>query len=143
MPTRAEIVAEARTWKGTPWQHQGRLKGVAADCVGVVVKTGEAVGLVSAAWANRTDYGRHPQPLKMKAGLEQVFDRVPREDMKAGDILWLRIGDNAQHLGILTADGTRPTLLHAVNYRAFEELPMELGAMTRVVAVYRFRGITE
>ncbi len=30
------IIAEARTWKGTPYQHKGRLKGVGVDCGGLV-----------------------------------------------------------------------------------------------------------
>jgi hypothetical protein len=32
--TRAEILAEARSWIGTPWLHQASCKGVGADCIG-------------------------------------------------------------------------------------------------------------
>lgn len=31
---RAAIIAEARTWQGTPYVHKGRIKGVGADCGG-------------------------------------------------------------------------------------------------------------
>jgi len=34
---RIEIVNEVRTWLDTPFQHQGRLKGVACDCIGLIV----------------------------------------------------------------------------------------------------------
>ena len=34
--TRAAIVAEARTWIGTRYRHQGSLKGVGCDCLGLV-----------------------------------------------------------------------------------------------------------
>lgn len=34
--TRDEIVAAARGWIGTPYQHQASLKGVGADCLGLV-----------------------------------------------------------------------------------------------------------
>ena len=33
---RAAIVAEARGWIGTPYRHQASLKGVGADCIGLV-----------------------------------------------------------------------------------------------------------
>lgn len=34
--SRAAIVAEARAWLGTPYRHQASLKGVGADCLGLV-----------------------------------------------------------------------------------------------------------
>ena len=36
MAKRLEIVAEARTWLGTPYRHQGAVKGRAVDCVNMV-----------------------------------------------------------------------------------------------------------
>ncbi len=33
------IIDEARTWKGTPYQHKGRVKGVGADCGGMIYQT--------------------------------------------------------------------------------------------------------
>lgn len=33
---RNEVIAEARTWKGTPYQHRGRVKGVGVDCGGLL-----------------------------------------------------------------------------------------------------------
>ena len=30
------IIAEARSWLGTPWHHQASLKGVGCDCIGFV-----------------------------------------------------------------------------------------------------------
>src|SRR5581483_8890474 len=34
--SRSDIVAEARAWIGTPYQHQASLKGVGCDCLGLV-----------------------------------------------------------------------------------------------------------
>jgi cell wall-associated NlpC family hydrolase len=45
MATRAEIIAEARTWLKTPWRHQGRLKGIGCDCVGHIVCVPRALGI--------------------------------------------------------------------------------------------------
>jgi cell wall-associated NlpC family hydrolase len=35
-PNRDQIVAEARSWIGTPYRHQASLKGVGCDCLGLV-----------------------------------------------------------------------------------------------------------
>ena len=37
MITKEDVVREAKTWLGTPFHHQGRLKGVGVDCAGVIV----------------------------------------------------------------------------------------------------------
>jgi cell wall-associated NlpC family hydrolase len=136
---RQEIVAEARTWKRTPFRHQGRLKGISADCAGLVVKVGEKFGLISEHDASRCDYGRSANPIKMRAVLESLFDRGELGAMRPGDILWLRTtGDGAQHVGILSDCNT---LIHAVPEREVEEWPIAGVDKTRIVAVYRFRGL--
>jgi NlpC/P60 family putative phage cell wall peptidase len=33
---RKDIVAETRSWIGTPYRHQASLKGVGCDCLGLV-----------------------------------------------------------------------------------------------------------
>ena len=42
---RTMIIAEARTWIGTPWKHQGCAKGRAADCLGLVTGVARGLGL--------------------------------------------------------------------------------------------------
>jgi len=44
---RAAIIAEARSWAGTPYHHSARLKGVGADCMTFIVGVYENVGLVA------------------------------------------------------------------------------------------------
>jgi len=145
MATRQQIIEEARSWKGTPWQHQGRLKGVAADCAGLVIGTGQACGVVVGnSWALSTGYGMQPDTIKMKAALDELFIRIRKDEMKAGDIPWLRAGAKAQHLGIVAEDGAgRRTLIHATNFKRIEELPMEAAVNDRIVAVYRFKGLED
>ena len=36
MITTQALIEEAKTWEGTKFQHQARLKGVAVDCVGLI-----------------------------------------------------------------------------------------------------------
>lgn len=46
MIARADVVAEALTWKGTPWHHKARLKGVGVDCAMFPAAVYEASGLI-------------------------------------------------------------------------------------------------
>jgi cell wall-associated NlpC family hydrolase len=41
-----EAVAEAMTWLGTPYHHQGRVKGVGVDCGTLICEVYEKVGLM-------------------------------------------------------------------------------------------------
>ena len=51
---REAIVAEARTWLGVPWRHQGWRRTTGCDCVGLVRGVGHALGLI--------DGRRGPEP---------------------------------------------------------------------------------
>ena len=57
--TAADVVAAARAHIGTPWQHQGRLRGVALDCAGLVIMVARDLGIVEPDFDIR-GYGRAP-----------------------------------------------------------------------------------
>lgn len=40
------VISEAMTWLGTPYHHQGRVKGVSVDCATLLCEVYEAVGLI-------------------------------------------------------------------------------------------------
>jgi hypothetical protein len=44
--TRMDVVREAREWLNTPFKHQGALKGVACDCIGLIKAIGMQHGLM-------------------------------------------------------------------------------------------------
>jgi hypothetical protein len=79
----AEILAAARTWLGTPWRHQGRLKGVAMDCGGLILGVGRDLGLLD---FDTRAYGRIPDGRLLRAVCEQhlvpkpVTERATRHD---------------------------------------------------------------
>jgi NlpC/P60 family putative phage cell wall peptidase len=109
MPTRATIVTLARTWLGTPYHHQASMKGVGADCI----------GLVRGIW--RDLYGAEPQALPaytrdwaegsgretlLEAARRHLVEIAPAET-QPGDILifrWRR-GALAKHCAILSTLG--------------------------------------
>lgn len=119
----AEAVARvARSWIGTPYQHLGRLKGVACDCIGLVIMVAQELGLTE---FNVMDYGRDPHPARMTAGLREHLDplgldpvAMRRGDvpdcLQPGDILHLRWKAHPRHLGmVLPREGGGWNLIHA------------------------------
>lgn len=55
--TAAQVCAEARTWIGKPYRHQGR-GPTDVDCVGLIIVVCGKLGLLPTV--TRTDYGRLP-----------------------------------------------------------------------------------
>jgi len=89
--TGADIVAEARTWLGTPWVHQASVKGAGCDCIGFVVGVAEAFGIPEAkAWKNDLLFRGYPvTPVmdKLLAAVEKYLDPVSVPRIEPGDIL--------------------------------------------------------
>jgi len=114
MITRADIVAEARLWTGTPYQHQASLKGAGCDCL----------GLVRGIW--RGLYGHEPEfpppysPDWAEAGgRETLRDAATRHlkpveltSLKPGDVILFRWRAHlpAKHAAVLITD---TSMIHA------------------------------
>lgn len=96
----AQIAAEARTWIGTPFHWQGRVKGVGCDCKGLVAGVAQELGRPEAQSleALAGDYGAKVDAKRLKAGLARLFDKVG--NIQPGDVLLLSVGGKPQHLGI-------------------------------------------
>ncbi len=72
--TRDDIIAEARSWIGTPYRHQASLKGVGCDCLGLVRGVGGAIAGAEAGPGPdraRRGFRRHRR-------LRQTFRHLPR-----------------------------------------------------------------
>jgi len=109
---RADIVKEAREWKGTKWVHQASRKGIGCDCVGLVrgvytAVTGNPVDL-------SIDYTRtthlHGKEEKLKNEISRFCDEVPLNQEREGDLLLFGfLNFPAHHIGILAGK----TFIHA------------------------------
>lgn len=100
-----KIVTEARTWKGTAFLHQGRLKGLGVDCAGFIALVAHNAGLTYVEIPN--DYKPQEDGVTMMRLMSQYLDFVPTEDIQAGDILALcdealRFPDVPRHLAFVT-----------------------------------------
>jgi NlpC/P60 family putative phage cell wall peptidase len=137
MPASSDVLAEARRWIGTPFQHQGRLRGVGVDCVGLAIGVARGLGLAD-GWREQP-YRRFPEESFVRAVLAQHLDPASGA-AQPGDVALIRWRKTANHLAIL---GDAGTLIHAyyvpgrvVEHRADAEW------CSRIVALYRYRGLS-
>lgn len=98
MTTRADVVAEARTWIGVPWVHQHRSRqGV--DCAGLIICVARDLGLLPADF-DLNGYSRRPDGTLL-AVCDEHMDRIDRSAMQPGDVLVVATEHDPQHMGIL------------------------------------------
>lgn len=102
--TAAQVVAEARAWLGTPFHWQASAKGVGCDCKGLVAGVARELGLPEARslYAGISDYDEKVPLRLLRAGLAATLQ--PADEPRPGDVLLLKAGGKAQHLGIFTGD---------------------------------------
>ena len=95
--TREEIVAEARSWLGTKWLHQGRLKGKGVDCIGLVYMTAVSLGMVR-------DVVLPPYERRVTDNVMLMLCNkhlLRRSTPAAACVVTMRFEGEARHMGIL------------------------------------------
>lgn len=133
------IVSKAREYLNTPFHHQGRLKGVGVDCIGLVVGTAKELGLTT---HDSTDYTRQPTGQELLRHLRGHTIPVLKDDAQIGDIVvfWVARRDKPQHIGFLTDKGIIHTYQGAE--RVVEHRLNEFWSV-RVIHLFRFPGVAE
>ena len=139
MPNRNDIIAEARTWLGVPWEHQGRTK-LGIDCAGVVVNVGRTLGLSD---HDEFGYTRRSHGYNFLRPFQEHMDQKPIIDMMPGDALIFRDGSYPCHVAILAVkDGTTTIIhAHASRNKVLEEPISQGDWMSRRVACFAYRGL--
>lgn len=140
--SRAErVLVLAENWIGTPYRHQGALKGVGCDCIGLILGIWRelygsepplAVPPYAPDWAERSGEER-----LLDAGLRLFGPAIPFKEAEPGDVLvfrW-RAGCAAKHVGILADEGF---FIHAYEQAAVTRSALVEGWRRRIVAVHRF-----
>jgi NlpC/P60 family putative phage cell wall peptidase len=104
--TRDQVVAVARSWINTPYRHQGRIKGEAVDCGGLIICVCKELGLTEFDFTN---YARHPDGSLDDMCLEHM-EFVPPAEAKAGDVVLFRYEKLNSHMAMMTGPDT---IIHA------------------------------
>ena len=144
MDMQARVIKEALVWIGTPYRHQGTLKGVGCDCL----------GLVRGVW--RALYGEEPESMQpyspdwaeagrvdalIEAARRHFIER-PKEEMAAGDVILFRWKPThaAKHLGILVSNHA---FIHAYEGHAVMISALVPQWRSRIAGVFSFKPIKD
>jgi len=129
------IIAHARETLGTPYQHQGRINGMALDCIGVAIYVAQKLGL---DYLDLPAYGASPH----KGLLEQMMDAQPClvrvYEMQPGDVLQMRFAKEPQHVAIWTGE----TIIHCSRDTGrVVECRLDDETRQKITKIYRFKGV--
>ncbi|KAA1015980.1 peptidase P60 [Paraburkholderia panacisoli] len=133
--SREEFVKEARSWIGTPYQHQGRIKGVACDCIGLVIGTARALGLTD---YDIDGYGKRPDG-NLRPVMESQLESVPLDAAQAADVVLFAWASHPLHVGILS-DPSHVIHAYLPNRRVVENIIDERWR-AQIVAAYHMPGV--
>lgn len=138
------VVALARSWVGTPYHHQASLKGIGADCL----------GLVRGVW--RDLYGRDPDVTAdysadwaEASGIETMLEGAARhliecdaQRLAPGDVVVfrLRAGTVAKHAAIVASE---TTMIHAMEGGPASEVALTAWWRRRIAGAFRFPPVED
>jgi cell wall-associated NlpC family hydrolase len=109
---RQAVIAEARTWLGTPWHHEARVKGAGVDCAMLLAEVYERAGIIE-----HVEVGHYPMDWHLHRDIERIVEIVeqyahPTTDPHAGDVVLFKFGRTFSHGGILVGENSE--IIHAV-----------------------------
>jgi NlpC/P60 family putative phage cell wall peptidase len=140
--TRADVVAEARAWLGTPYRHQASLKGVGTDCLGLVrgVWRGVIGAEPEAAPAYTPDWAEALGQETLLEAARRHLAEVAIGEAREGDVLLFRmgLGTPAKHAAIVSGPGR---IIHAYWGRAVCETRLVPWWQRRIAAAFAFPAV--
>ncbi len=141
MALQDDIVRTAREYLGTRWVHQGRVKGVGVDCIGLLVGVAKELGLTT---FDNTNYTRMPDGDILRDNLNEHMVEMTSGRYRPGDVLMMKFVHQPQHIAIVTDLGGRLGIIHAhMQSRKVVEHGLDALWISRIVAVYRFEPKNE
>lgn len=149
--TKQQIILQARTWLGTKYHHQGRLKKSKAgagggDCIGLIIGVIDELGLQDGegnplSRHDEFNYSMYPERGRLVGAIQKHLREVPEEKMTQGDVLLFRTFRDPQHVGLLTEYPTGGAGLIHCNSSAGKvvEQPLSDAWLRMLTHVYRFK----
>lgn len=153
MTTRAQVQEKAREFIGTPFKDQHRMKGKrgGVDCVGIVLCVAEELGIsyTDTQEMRGSDYINYSAQGLNSFVLTECEKRLiqkPIMQMKAGDVVVMRVPDIPCHAGILAERDGQLYLIHALNAEGVGKVTehiLDFKWRRRICGVFEYPGIED
>lgn len=140
---RNAVVAEAKTWLGTPWHHRAAVRGAGCDCALFPLKVYQAVGLVEEGVEVADyppDWALHRDEERYLAMVERFGAPIALEQAAAGDFIVWRYGRAFSHGGIVVAPGQVIHAYRKVGCVTIDDYRLEPELNTREARAFTFWG---
>ena len=149
MPSKQEILNEARLWVGTRFHHQGRIKKThnnkgGCDCIGLIIGVCENLKItgnnILLSDLDRNDYSMEPDGILLKNTLDQNLREISLSDLSPADILLFRFNKDPQHVGIVSdyGDGELGIIHCYAQAKGVVEHSLDENWRGKIVSAYRF-----
>jgi len=111
---RAVVVAIAMQWEGTPYVHQGRIKGQCADCTffAKVFEEANLIPPVTIPFYGAQAYINRQASIYLQLVERHAQREVTADTCQPGDIVMFNIARSFSH-GAIVIDPGWPSILHA------------------------------
>jgi NlpC/P60 family putative phage cell wall peptidase len=134
------FLTEAKSWLGTQYHHQGRLKRTqnhlgGVDCIGLVIGICANLGMNEIVTADRTDYSPNPTGGRLAETIGQYLISIDNANKHPADILLFKTFKDPQHIGIFMQDNA---FIHA-NSAAGKVLLQPLSPVWERMITHTFR----
>lgn len=121
MEQRAAVVAEARTWRRTPYHSNTGIKGVGVDCLYLLLRVYTSVGLIEEPDPEyyAEQWFLHKSAETYLSGILKHASEIDESSVGPGDVVLFKIERAFSH-GAIIIDW--PRIIHARGpHRVFEE----------------------
>jgi NlpC/P60 family putative phage cell wall peptidase len=135
--TRNQLTLKAREYLGTRFHHQGRLKGIGIDCIGLLVCVCRDLGLPH---TDIPDYSRQPDGITFLKVFREHWEEIPISDAREGDALafWIEHPNFTKHAALVSDVG----IIHT--YQSVDRVVEQTLAESwkkRISAAFRIPGV--
>jgi NlpC/P60 family putative phage cell wall peptidase len=139
--SRRAILAEARDWIGTPYQHQASAKHAGCDCLGLVRGVWRCFygAELEAAPAYTPDWAERQGEETLLQAAQRHLSSIDIADASPGDVLLFRMDAQApmKHVALLDEEAR---LIHAYWGRAVVRSRLAPWWRARLAAAFAFPG---
>jgi NlpC/P60 family putative phage cell wall peptidase len=143
MISRHAVLAEARSWIGTPYQHQASAKGAGCDCLGLVRGVWRALygSEPELAPAYTPDWAEREGAETLLLAARRHLLELPLPEASPGDVLLFRMDARSpiKHAAILEED---ERIIHAYWGRAVVRSRYAPWWRQRVAAAFSFPDVS-
>ena len=130
------LIVAAREYLETPWVHQGRLKGVGVDCVGLLVCAGRDAGYTI---EDVEGYPEYPSGTWLLEELERNCVRVYGVT-QIGDVLAFAASTQVWHVGLVSGLGPLVVIHCWRKTKRVVEVQLDESWRYQIHSVWRLRA---